>query len=235
VRPLIAAPGRRATSVPILRYSATLAAEAICEAIWAAGGEPLVLHGPDGTPGAEITRRLSRFDGLVVPGGADMNPARYGQQPIPETVDWVDHQDDFESAVIASALETGLPSLVICRGMQVLNVVQGGTLIQHLPFGSVQHDGAVHQVNVVRGSHLRGIVGLPRIQVSSYHHQAIDLVGKDLTVTAIAGDGTIEAVEHSGGTIIGVQWHPEDHHQASPSDAALFADVVERARRRASS
>lgn len=229
MRPLIAVPGRRAARVPILRFSATLAAEAICEAVWAGGGEPLVLHGPDGDPAAELADRLTRFDGICMPGGADLDPRHYGQQPVAQTEDPVAHQDTFDMAVMSCAVRLGIPTLAICRGMQILNVVQGGDLIQHLPASSVAHGNAVHDVMVAEYSRLFQITGSTRIPVSSYHHQAVGAIGADLRVAATADDGCVEALEHTGGNLLAVQWHPEDLHASSRSDAALFADLSERA------
>lgn len=232
VRPLIAVVGRRADSVPILRFSATLAAEAICEAVYVAGGEPAVLHGPAAGPDAGLTERLARFDGLLVPGGADLGPSRYDQEAHPKTAAVVDFQDDLDIAVTRSYLASGISTLAICRGLQVLNVVCGGTLEQHLTETTVPHGNAVHLVDVVAGSRLAKIVDADSIDVSSYHHQAIDRLGRGLTVTAVADDGVLEAVEHESADVIAVQWHPEDRHLTSHSDAALFADLVERAARR---
>ncbi|MGV0990744.1 MAG: gamma-glutamyl-gamma-aminobutyrate hydrolase family protein [Mycobacterium sp.] len=231
MRPLIAVPGRRADHAPILRFSATLAAEAICEAVWAGGGEPVVLHGPDGNPAAELAERLSRFDGVCMPGGADMDPQLYGQQRAPETEDPVAHQDTFDMAVLAAALELRVPTLAICRGMQILNVIQGGDLIQHLPPSRVDHRNSIHDVEVADDSQLLNIVGKPRIPVSSYHHQAVGTIGNDLRVVASADDGCVEALEHTAGTLLAVQWHPEDLHASSASDAALFADLADRSAR----
>lgn len=231
MRPLIAVPGRRADHAPILRFSATLAAEAICEAVWAGGGEPVVLHGPDGNPAAELADRLSRFDGICMPGGADMDPQLYGQQREPETEEPVAHQDTFDVAVLAAALELRVPTLAICRGMQIVNVIQGGDLIQHLPPSSVDHRNSIHDVLVAEDSHLLNIVGAKQIPVSSYHHQAVGAIGRDLRVVGTADDGCVEALEHVGGTLLAVQWHPEDLHASSSSDAALFADLAERSAR----
>lgn len=228
-RPLVAVIGRRAAQVPILRFSATLAAEAICESVWAAGGEPVILHGPAADPLAEMPHRLAAFDGVLLPGGADLEPGRYGAEPAPHTTDTVAFQDDFDLGVTNALLGTDIPVLAICRGMQVLNVALGGTLHQHLP--EAMHHNSIHPVTVKPGSRLHGIVGAERIEVSSYHHQAIDRLGADLTVTASAG-GVIEAVEHRRADIVAVQWHPEDRHAVSPTDAALFADLVDRARTR---
>lgn len=232
MRPLIAVVGRRAASVPILRFSATLAAEAMCEAVHAAGGEPVVLHGPAADPAAGLAERLDRFAGLLVPGGADLGPGRYGQDPRPATVAVVDFQDDFDIAVTRSYLSSPIPTLAICRGLQVLNVVCGGTLDQHLTETTVPHGNAIHDVDVVAGSRLAKVVDAERIAVSSYHHQAIDRLGHGLTVVATAADGVIEAIEHETADVLAVQWHPEDLHATAPHDAALFSDLVERASRR---
>ncbi|MCF6389081.1 gamma-glutamyl-gamma-aminobutyrate hydrolase family protein [Mycobacterium sp. MBM] len=228
-RPLIAVTGRRAAQVPILRFSATIAAEALCESVWAAGGEPVILHPPSTDPSTELPSRLDAFDGVLLPGGADVDPCRYGAEPAPETTDTVAFQDNFDLAVTTALLDSGIPALAICRGMQVLNVALGGTLHQHLP-DTVHHNG-IHQVDVQRHTKLRAIVGVDRIRVSSYHHQAVDRLGRDLVVTAHA-DGVIEAIEHRRADIVAVQWHPEDLCAQSRTDAALFADLVDRARKR---
>ncbi|MBO9520612.1 MAG: gamma-glutamyl-gamma-aminobutyrate hydrolase family protein [Nocardioidaceae bacterium] len=235
MRPLVAVLGRRATSVPILRFSATLAAEAICEAVFAAGGEPLVLHGPAADPTAGLADRLARFDGVLLPGGADLGPARYGADPLPETTDVVDFQDDLDLAAVHAVLAADLPTLAICRGMQVLNVALGGTLHQHLPETTVPHRDAVHDVTVVPGTRLHAVLGTERVDVSSYHHQALDRLAAELAVTAVAADGVVEAVEHRTADVLAVQWHPEDRHASVASDAALFTDLVERAEKRRAS
>jgi putative glutamine amidotransferase len=230
VRPLVAVIGRRAAQAPILRFSATLAAEAICESVWAAGGEPVILHGPAADPLAELPGRLDSFDGVLLPGGADLEPYRYGAEPAPETTDTVAFQDDWDLGVTRAAIGTAIPTLAICRGLQVLNVALGGTLVQHLT--ETMHHNTIHPVKVLPGSRLHAIVGAEYIDVSSYHHQAIDRLGAGLAVTATSADGVIEAVEHRDADIVAVQWHPEDRHDVSPTDAALFADLVDRARKR---
>jgi putative glutamine amidotransferase len=235
VRPLVAVIGRGADSVPILRFSATLAAEAICEAVYAAGGEPVVLHGPAADPSHELTERLARFDGVLLPGGADLGPQRYGQEPRPETVGVVDFQDDLDLATVHAAIAADLPTLAICRGLQVLNVALGGTLHQHLQESTVGHSNALHDVNVLAGSRLHAVVAAERVPVSSCHHQAIDALAADLVVTAVADDGVVEAVEHRYADVLAVQWHPEDLHRTSTTDAALFLDLVERSQKRGES
>jgi putative glutamine amidotransferase len=232
MRPLIAVIGQRSPSAPILRFSATLAAEAMCEAVYAAGGEPVVFHGPATNPGAGIVERLARFDGVLLPGGADVGPARYGQQPVPETKEVVEFQDDLDLAVAHAVVSGAVPALAVCRGMQVLNIALGGTLRQHLPETTVGHHDSLHDVRVLRGSRLHAIVGSDAVQVSSFHHQAVDVLSDELAVTAVAADGVIEAVEHRRVDVVAVQWHPEDLHSTSSSDAALFGDLVERAKKR---
>lgn len=231
-RPLVAVVGRRADHVPILRFSATVAAEAICEAVWAAGGEPVALHGPAADPLAEMPDRLGQFDGVVLPGGADVEPHRYGARPQPQTRGTVAFQDDLDLAVATAALALDVPALAICRGMQILNVALGGTLVQHLAEGATAHQDTVHDITVLTGSRLHTIVGAERIAVSSYHHQGIDKLGAGLRVSAVAADGVIEAVEHPGADIVAVQWHPEDRYAISGTDAALFSDLVDRAAKR---
>jgi putative glutamine amidotransferase len=115
--------------------------------------------------------------------------------------------------------------------MQILNVIQGGDLVQHLPPSTVEHRNAIHGVEVTADSRLFNVVGRKRIAVSSYHHQAIGRIGRDLRVVGTADDGCIEALEHTAGTLLAVQWHPEDLHTSSAADAALFADLADRSAR----
>ncbi len=168
---------------------------------------------------------------MLLPGGADLDPRRYGQEPLPTTEAVVEFQDTQDLAVARAVVDADLPTLAICRGMQVLNVALGGTLVQHLSGSAVDHRSSVHDVLVSEGSRLHRVVGSPSVPVSSYHHQAVDVLATDLQVAARAEDGVIEAVEHRSADVLGVQWHPEDLHRTSPTDAALFADLVDRAAR----
>ena len=229
MRPLVAIIGRRAGSVPILRYSATLAAEAMCEAVYAGGGEPVVFHGLAAGPGKDLANRLTSFDGVLMPGGADLGPEHYGQEPHPQTVLVVPSQDILDLAVTRAVLDSDQPMLSICRGMQVLNVACGGTLVQDLSETTVAHRDAVHEVAITAGSRIHQVVGSDRVSVSSYHHQVVDELGGGLVVTGTAEDGVIEVLEHETAQVLAVQWHPEDLYSSSGTDLALFADLVSRA------
>jgi putative glutamine amidotransferase len=203
------------------------------EAVAAAGGLPVLLPPlPD-----LIGQVLGRIDGLVVAGGPDVDPARYGRQPGPDTQPPARARDAAELALIGDAVAARLPVLGICRGMQLLNVSRGGTLIQHLPdvIGTDLHCPAPgrygrHDVQVTEPSLLASTLGTAaaggKLPVPTYHHQAIDALGVGLVATAWSEDGVIEAVEDPELPFcLGVQWHPE----AGP-DRSLFVGLVQAAR-----
>jgi len=212
----------------VWRLPAALIPLAYVDAIEQAGGRAVVI------PPAEedVEETLDALDAIVFSGGADVDPARYGADPHPETDTPQARRDASEMALLHAALERDMPTLAICRGFQLLNVARGGDLIQHLP-EEVGHDVhkqvpgefAVHPVEVKEGSRLGGIVGsTPR--VTSHHHQALGSVGEGLVESAWAADGTLEGVEDpSRRFVVGVQWHPE-----VGEDAALFEALVEQAR-----
>lgn len=206
-----------------------------CAAVAAAGGLPLPLpHQP------ELAQDyLDRIDGLVVTGGAfDVDPALFGAASRHETVVLKENRTRFEFAMITGALARDLPILGICGGQQLLNVVLGGTLIQHIPdrvAGALAHeqpnprDQAGHDVTLEAGSKLAEIAGTLRIAVNSAHHQAVDLVAPGCVVNARADDGVIEGIEDpTRGFCIGVQWHPE--FIISPADSALYRAFIEACR-----
>lgn len=205
------------------------------DAVTDAGGIVVLLPPQPASP--EIARRvLSTVDGLIVSGGADVDPARYGQAPHPRTGAPRRDRDDWEDALLTAAIETGLPFLGICRGAQMLNVSLGGTLVQHLPdvVGSEAYQPAPAvfgegTVAVDPGTRLAATLGeaADALPVHLYHHQALDELAPGLTVTARTADGVIEAVELDGAPFgIGVQWHPEEN----ATDRRLFAGLVEAAR-----
>jgi putative glutamine amidotransferase len=176
-----------------------------------AGGVPFLLIGRSGS-----SALLSRADGLLFTGGGDVEPARYGAAQSPETAGVDVERDRAEVELVAEAEATGIPVLAVCRGIQIVNVARGGTLIQDLPEVTTEphlvidrpHD-LVHAVRVDPDSELRHILGADEVRVNSLHHQAVDTVGDDLRAVAWAEDGTIEAVEDRRSRIIAVQWHPE--------------------------
>jgi putative glutamine amidotransferase len=199
-----------------------------------AGGIPVLLP-PTGDAYAELAARL---DGLVLAGGADVDPARYRQSAHPATAGLRPDRDAFEFGLLAEALPMGLPVLAVCRGVQVLNSALGGTLRQHIP-DHVGHDGhrptpgmfGTNRVSIEPGSRIAGLLGT-EAKVSCHHHQAIDVVAAGLTVVGTAEDGTIEAVESTGHDfVLGVQWHPEQDSADDRLVAALVAAAARRAPR----
>lgn len=182
------------------------------EAVDAAGGIPIVLS-PFGDP-AQVAARL---DGLVLSGGGDVDPSRYGGRPEPG-VEYSAQRDDFELGLARAARDLGVPTLGICRGHQVVNVALGGTLVVdlgttavHAPLLDAERQFRLrHDVTLAPGSRLAGIYGALRRPVNSLHHQAVGRVAETLTAVGHADDGAIEAVEATDGwDYIGVQWHPE--------------------------
>jgi putative glutamine amidotransferase len=229
-RPLIALPCRFAERTSALRYAAEVTARALAEAVYESGAEPFMMHPAD--PGSAAAR-LARCDGLLLPGGGDLAPHTYGAADVHDEVYDVDEaQDAFDLAAARHALSTGLPTLAICRGMQVVNVALGGTLTQDMP---THHRHVVHPVRLTPDSAVATAMGTERPDVSCYHHQSIDRLGQGLTVTARAADGTIEAVglrDHPA-LFLAVQWHPEDTAATDKPQAALFTTLTTHAQKSA--
>ncbi|MCK2221618.1 gamma-glutamyl-gamma-aminobutyrate hydrolase family protein [Actinomadura sp. ATCC 31491] len=194
------------------------------EQVVRAGGQPVVLP-----PAGDPAQALRGLDGLVLAGGGDIDPARYGADPHERTGYVRGFRDDAEFTLLARALEAGLPYLGVCRGLQVLNVALGGSLHQHLPdvVGHAEHSpepGVFGHLPVtpVPGSRLAKAVGADPVTVPHYHHQAVDRLAPGLSVTATAADGTVEAVELDGTAFaMAVQWHPE-----AAEDCALFEALI---------
>lgn len=214
----------------IWQREAALLPRAYLDGVVAAGGVPLLLP-PVGTDPSV----LDVLDGLIVSGGCDVDPASYDATPHPETVGTRPVRDEHERVLIQGALDRDLPLLAICRGLQMLNVTLGGTLHQHLP-DVVAHDAhrpepavfGTTEVKVEPDTLTARILG-ERTGVRCYHHQAIDVVAPSLTVTARAGDGTVEAAEaQDHDFVLGVQSHPEENLD----DLRLFAALIAAARSR---
>ncbi|GGQ23524.1 gamma-glutamyl-gamma-aminobutyrate hydrolase family protein [Streptomyces roseolilacinus] len=185
---------------------ATLLPAAYPRLVRAAGGLAALLP-PDGADAAAAV--VARLDGLVVAGGADVEPARYGAARDPRTGPPARERDAWELALVDAALTAGTPVLGVCRGMQLLNVALGGTLLQHLE-GHTAGVGRLgrHTVKPVPGTRYGSLVP-EAVEVPTYHHQAVDRLGAGLVPSAYAEDGTVEAVELPGSWVLGVQWHPE--------------------------
>ena len=209
---------------------ATLLHRVYSDCVVAAGGIPVLL--PPVTDAYD--RLVSTVDGLVLTGGADVDPARYGHEAHPATYIRPD-RDAFEFGLFAAARRHGVPVLGVCRGLQVISVALGGTLAQHLPetAGSAEHQPApaafgTSTITLAEGSRAAAILGA-ETKVRCYHHQAIETLGDGLEPAGWAADGTIEAAELPGEFVMGVQWHPEQ----DTDDVRLFAALVEAAREKA--
>lgn len=221
-RPRIAILGRFTSSASALRYKGLVSSRTLMESIWIAGGEPLTLLP---TSDEAWKDRLKGFDGVLLPGGGDINPARYGQQAHESNYDVDDLQDAQDLSLAEFALDAGIPTLAICRGLHVVNVVRGGTLIQDLP---ASHRHLIHKVKVSTAASLGFVDEV--ITASCYHHQGIERLGEGLEVIGRAEDGTIEAVAiRANGWAVGVQWHPEDTSMTDPNQSGLFAQFVREA------
>jgi len=200
---------------------ATLLPAAYTDAVRAGGGTPMLI--PPLGPMDSAAAVVSRLDGLVISGGSDVNPSRYSAEPHPATTGWRDDRDVSEMALVHAADDIGLPLLGICRGMQIMAVTAGGSLIQHVPdvVGGDGHSpgpdvyGAI-EVVIEPGTRLAGILG-ERVAVACHHHQAVaDHPG--FAAVARADDGLLEAIEAPGGRFrLAVQWHPE-----TQTDRRLF-------------
>jgi putative glutamine amidotransferase len=207
------------------------------DAVRRGGGMALMLA-PDPALTAEPDEALDLVDGLMLVGGADIDPATYGAERHPETVGTVPERDAFEVAMTRRAIERAIPFLGICRGMQLLNVAYGGTLNQHLPetYGHHEHrralgsfDGADHDVRLTPGSLAARAAGEELHATKSHHHQGVERIGDGLVVSGVATlDELPEALELPGaGFVLGVQWHPEADVR-SRLIGALVAAAAER-------
>ncbi|MEU6259634.1 gamma-glutamyl-gamma-aminobutyrate hydrolase family protein [Streptomyces griseorubiginosus] len=228
-RPLIAIPARFSATTSALRYAAEVNARALIEAVWRAGGEPASIHPAPG----ETTTRLARFDGVLLPGGGDLAPHRYGATDTHTSVyDVDDLQDAFDLEVARTALDLGRPLLAVCRGLQVVNVALGGTLEQDMGGPEREHRHVTHPVEIRRGTLLERATGAEKAEASCYHHQRVHGLGTGLAVTARAADGTVEGLElpHAKGWFTAVQWHPEDTAFEDPAQQGLFDALVRAAR-----
>lgn len=195
---------------------------AYVSALQAAGADVVLLPPvPPGQPPA-APALFDRLDGILMPGGADVNPARYGEAPTKGLGDVDDDLDSLELALVRSALDRRLPVFGICRGHQVVNVAMGGTLYQdlvqdgatgfaHTTDPALGRDHLAHAIEVRAGTRLQALLGASRLEVNSFHHQAVRRVAPGLGVSAVSpADGVIEGLESADGRILTVQCHPEE-------------------------
>lgn len=227
-RPLIAIPARFSATASALRYRADVLPRTLPAAVLAAGGEPLAVHPAGGADvDDQVAQRLVFADGIVLPGGGDLDARWSGQDTHPTLYDVDVEQDEFDLAVARFALGRGIPLLAICRGLQVVNVARGGDLVQDMSESTGHHRDLTHTVETDPGSLLHATVGA-HVEVSCFHHQSLGRLGERLAPVARAADGTTEAVELLGspGWFLGLQWHPEDTAATDPAQAALFEALV---------
>ena len=207
------------------------------ESVERAGGIPMVLPVLDPSM---VEESLARVDGVLLTGGGDVQPARYGAIPTGDTRGVDPARDDYEIRLLEVAISSDLPLLATCRGMQVLNVTMGGSLIQHVPTVTTQQHWygdrareAVHKVKIEPDSHLAEALGTTEVEVNSLHHQAVDQAAPGTRAVAWAEDDTVEAIEVPGSPhIVAVQWHPE-LLEDWPEQQGLFRQLVRHATERA--
>jgi putative glutamine amidotransferase len=169
----------------------------------------------------ENVTTVAGLDGLLLAGGTDIDPAMYGAPRRPETEKLDPDRDSLETVLLREALERDLPVLAICRGLQMLNVVLGGTLVQHIEGHRYRERPDVHPIAIASHSRLRSILEVDEFVVNSRHHQCVDRVASGLVVVARAPDNVVEALELPAKRfVLAVQWHPED--RAGGPDARLF-------------
>ncbi|MCU1467041.1 MAG: putative glutamine amidotransferase [Actinomycetia bacterium] len=203
------------------------------EAVLRAGGQPVIVN-----DARDPKALMARVDALILTGGPDVDPGRYGETPHPSTYGVDRADDDFECAMAEAATVRSIPTLAICRGIQILNVARGGTLHQHIADdpGVPAHGqpgvagGALqHQVMLDPDSLVADVMGATTITASCHHHQAIAKLGDGLRVVGRAHDKIVEALELDGTFLLAVQWHPEDTADTDPAQQRLFDALVRRA------
>ncbi|MDN0054802.1 gamma-glutamyl-gamma-aminobutyrate hydrolase family protein [Collinsella ihumii] len=236
-RPVIGILGMRTIdasgNVPVMRDFTNAA---YCAAVQRGGGIPLLIPATTGID--DVDRLLACCQGLLLPGGIDVDPRLYHEDPLP-VLGEVDLQTDrLWMTACMRALELGLPILGICRGLQLVNVALGGSLYQDLAYANPQHllhaqkqnrDYLMHRIDIDAASRVARILGTTSLYTNTLHHQCVKEAGRGLTVIARTSDGIPEALESADGQIVLVQWHPEELLESEPRMLGLFTDLVERA------
>jgi putative glutamine amidotransferase len=205
-------------------------------AIEQAGGEPVRIRplSDDDDPQAHVAELMGSIDGMLFPGGWDVDPPRYGEAREQETPDVDPALDHTEIALARAAADAQLPMFGICRGQQLINVALGGTLHQHIDghdMHSEPRNTLAHRIDIDASSELARATGTPTLQVNSLHHQAVKQVAPGLRVTARSTDGTVEGIESGDGRVVAVQCHPEELVSDLSWAQTLFQAFVERSGR----
>lgn len=227
MKPIVLIVGRMATEAKGVRGTPFAAGRSYFHALTRAGAIPLMLP-PITSLIDDVPALLDKVDGIVLHGGGDVDPRRYGQQPTAEQLyGIVAEHDDVELAVVRAALTADMPLLAICRGMQVLNVALGGTLLQDI--GTDSHWLTQHRVALEAGSRLAKAIGHESPQhCHCVHHQALDRIADGLCVVGRTSDGIAHACEVDAARwIVATQWHPEDTADADPDQQAIFQALVD--------
>jgi len=244
-RPLIAVTCQRYPAGKLYKLEPAFAVISdYVDAVWRAGGLPVpvfplpdtVPNGSAGDAVANAAEVLDEADGVIVIGGLDVDPARYGQERHEATLPAPAEQEDFEIAMIEGALDRGTPLLAICRGTQLLNVALDGTLHQHITGRDGLHahgipnggGGTTNDYRLDDGSLVAEVMGGPTASGRCHHHQAVDAVAPGLVVTGRTADGTVEVLElaEPRSWMLAVQWHPEETAATDPQNQALFDALV---------
>ena len=225
LRPRIAIPSRLAESSSVTRYEAIVIARKLAELIWDAGGEPLSFLPVKDANWAE---RLEDIQGILMPGGADVDPQFYGQGRESQELYGINStQDESDISLVNYALASELPFFTICRGTQIANVALGGTLIQHM------NEPHINKLSIIEFSNLDADLGISNssLAVSCFHHQSIDSLAQGITALAYADEGHIEAVRYpSDAWAFGVQWHPEDNYKEVKGQLEIVKTFINAAR-----
>jgi putative glutamine amidotransferase len=236
-RPIILIPARFSPSAPVLRSRAEVTSRNLIDIVWAAGGDPHVIHpyAPGGVADdEEVAQRLALADGVLLPGGGDIAAHWSGQDNHPTMYDIDEEQDAFDLAIARIALAHGIPLLAVCRGLQVVNVSRGGTLIQDMDstFGEGHHHRRhLHATTIEPASALASLVGTG-VESYCHHHQCLDRLGEGMRVVARSAEGIVEGVEipDATGWFLGVQWHPEDTWATDEQQVAVLRAFIAAAR-----
>lgn len=203
------------------------------------GGIPFILPVVDDEE--VLSTYIEQLDGLILSGGHDVTPQYYGEEPMQKIGETWELRDWFDSLLVEKALEKGIPVLGICRGMQVMNVLHGGSLWQDLSYMKdveIKHlqghspELVTHLVDIEEGSQLHELMGENHVMVNTFHHQAVRELGQGFKATAFSADGIVEAIEHEEHPFyLGVQWHPEMLHASVPLMNQLFAGLIQAAQK----